>query len=246
MNTIRIFIASSSELEQDRKEFRQFLSVENDRLHTQNVYLKLVQWEHFLDTVSQTRLQDEYNDALKTCDIVICLFFTRAGRYTQEEFDTALKQFKETGKPLIYTYFKTGAAQASASDEQTRDLEAFKERLSGIGHFSSSYANIDDLKLRFRRQLDLLEEKGFVKLRDEVKEKTKQAVLQYFNTAIIGSTLRAAHDITLGDVHHHYGEMKIPHHLTRGRFSPKSFSAGRRTFKPYTTDSFQETRFFCS
>jgi hypothetical protein len=65
METIRIFIASSSELEQDRKEFREFLSIENDRLHSKEVYLELVQWEHFLDTVSQTRLQDEYNNEIK-------------------------------------------------------------------------------------------------------------------------------------------------------------------------------------
>jgi hypothetical protein len=58
MNTIRIFIAFSSELLQDRKDFREFLSVENDRLHTKGVYLELIQWENFLDAVSQTSLQE--------------------------------------------------------------------------------------------------------------------------------------------------------------------------------------------
>src|SRR4026207_154272 len=111
MNTIRIFIASSAELLQDRKDFREFLSIENDRLHNKGVYLELVQWENFLDTVSQTRLQDEYNEELKKSSIVICLFFSKAGKYTQEEFDVALQHFKDFNSPLIYTYFKTGAPE---------------------------------------------------------------------------------------------------------------------------------------
>ena len=77
MNTIRIFIASSAELLQDRKDFREFLGIENDRLHTKGVYLELIQWENFLDTISQTRLQDEYNKELKNSQIVICLFFSK-------------------------------------------------------------------------------------------------------------------------------------------------------------------------
>ncbi|HFA51570.1 MAG TPA: hypothetical protein ENJ95_21350, partial [Bacteroidetes bacterium] len=132
METIRIFIASSSELEADRKAFRNFLAVENDRLHKKGVYLELVQWEHFLDAVSHTRMQEEYNVELKKCDIVVCLFFRKAGKYTAEEFETALQQFKETGKPLIYTYFKKDLNEAAEES-----LDQFKKYLADIGHFST-------------------------------------------------------------------------------------------------------------
>ena len=186
MNTIRIFIASSAELQQDRKDFREFLSVENDRLHKKQVYLELVQWEHFLDSISQTRLQDEYNEELKRSSIVICLFFTKAGKNTREEFDTALKHFNEKGTPLIYTYFKTGAPEPKPDDEQGRDLANFKKRLREIGHFSTAYDNIDDLKYQFRKQLDRLEEKGFIVMQEEIKQETKEAVANYFNTVVKG------------------------------------------------------------
>ena len=182
MNSTRIFIASSAELEQDRKDFREFLSVENDRLHKKEVYLELVQWEHFIDTVSQTSLQDEYNKELIKSHIVICLFYSKAGKYTQLEFDTALKQFNETGAPLIYTYFKTGAPDPDAADEQAQDLVKFKKRLAGIGHFYTSYKSIEDLQLQFRKQLDRLEDKGIIKLQEEVKSETKEAVTNYFNS----------------------------------------------------------------
>ena len=201
MNTIKIFIASSSELVQDRKDFREFLSLENDRLHARNTYYELVQWEHFLDAISDTRLQDEYNETVKTADIVICLFYTRAGKYTQEEFDVALNQFKETGSPLIYTYFKTGAPEADPSDQNAIDLKNFKDRLSEIGHFYTSYENIHDLKFQFLKQLERLSDKGLITVQNEVRKNTLEAVTNYFNSknAIIDSTITAGGDVHVGD-----------------------------------------------
>jgi len=181
MDTLRIFIASSAELEPDRKAFRDFLSVENDRLHQKGIYLELVQWEHFLDSVSQTSLQDEYNKELKKCAIVVCLFYTKAGKYTQLEFDTALKQFHETGSPLIYTYFKSGGPNPDPADEKDQEMVKFKKRLSEIGHFFTSYKSTEDLLLQFRKQLDRLEDKGLIKLQDEIKAETKAAITNYMN-----------------------------------------------------------------
>ncbi|WP_147205271.1 hypothetical protein [Segetibacter aerophilus] len=186
--SIKIFLASSSELRTDRDQFKMFLYDESIRLNKSGLILEIVQWENFLDAVSQTNLQDEYNKALKQCSIVVCLFYTKAGKYTQLEFDTALKQFHETGLPLIYTYFKTGAPEADPNNEQAKDLDNFKKRLGDIGHFYTSYNNIDDLQLRFRKQLDKLEDNGFIKLQDDVKRETREAVEKYarsINTANI-------------------------------------------------------------
>lgn len=156
MKTIKIFLASSSELKDDRDALRQFISVENDRLHKQDIYLELVQWEYFLDAISNSRLQDEYNKALANCDVVLSLFFSKAGKYTQEEFDVALQRFKDTGKPLIYTYFKDGQVNMSEINEEVLSLLNFKKRLKDIGHFSTSYKNIEDLKYQFKLQLEKL------------------------------------------------------------------------------------------
>jgi hypothetical protein len=201
METIKIFIASSSELKEDRDEFRQFISVLNDRVVDKGVYLKLIQWEDFLDSVSATSKQDDYNQALKQTQIVICLFYTKAGKYTQEEFDNALQQFKETGSPLIYTYFKSGAPDPGPGDEQAAELAKFKKSLAGIGHFYTVYNNIDDLKVQFRGQLDILEDKGFIKYQADLLQETKEAVTNYFNVknAIIGSTINAGGNVQVGD-----------------------------------------------
>ncbi len=54
----------------------------------------------FLDAVSKTQLQDEYNKAIRECDIFVMLFFTKVRKYTEEEFQTAFGLFKATNKPL--------------------------------------------------------------------------------------------------------------------------------------------------
>lgn len=154
MKTIKIFIASSSELKDDRDQFRMFISQENDKLHEKGVYLKIVQWENFLDTISDTRLQDEYNNAIKECDIVLCLLFTKIGKYTSEEFDTAYQVFKDKGKPKIWTYFKNAPVNTGSITDDINTLLAFKERIRGLGHFITEYTNIDNLINKYRTQLD--------------------------------------------------------------------------------------------
>ena len=57
MNTKRLFLASSAELSEDRKEFEIFVNRKNKDWVGKGVFLELVVWEDFLDAVSQTRLQ---------------------------------------------------------------------------------------------------------------------------------------------------------------------------------------------
>jgi hypothetical protein len=176
LKTLKIFIASSSELKSDREDFRTFISLENDRLSGQGIYLKILQWENFLDAISDTRLQDEYNKALRECDIALCLFFTKVGKYTAEEFDTAYQVFKETGKPKIWTYFKHADINIGSITEEITTLFNFKKKIGELGHFFTSYTNIDNLINQFRSQLDKIlpqmigpNEISLIKTKDENK-----------------------------------------------------------------------------
>ena len=154
MNTIKIFLASSSELKEDREQFMLFVGQENDRLRTKGIYLEIVQWENFLDSISNTRLQDEYNNAISDCDIVLCLFFTKVGKYTGEEFDTAYQVFKNKGKPKIWTYFKNAPINSGNITDEINTLLAFKRKIGDLGHFYTEYTNIDNLINKYRSQLD--------------------------------------------------------------------------------------------
>lgn len=106
--------------------------------------------------MSETRLQDEYNKQVRACDVFVSLFFTKTGTFTEEEFDVAHLQFKETGKPRIYTFFKNADVQMRQIGDEVLSLLQFKKKLSALGHFYTGYDNIEHLKRQFRDQLDRL------------------------------------------------------------------------------------------
>ncbi|MGH8533664.1 MAG: COR domain-containing protein, partial [Gammaproteobacteria bacterium] len=156
LRTIRIFLASSAELEQDRDAFDLYFRQQNDQFRKKGIYLEINRWENFLDAMSETRLQDEYNKAVRACEIFVSLFFTKTGKFTEEEFDTAHRQFKDAGSPQIYTFFKDADVRMGTITEEVNSLLQFKKKLASLGHFYTSYDNIEHLKRQFRDQLDKL------------------------------------------------------------------------------------------
>ncbi len=156
----------------ERDAFRNFVSTENDTLHGTGIYLEIVQWEYFTDHVSYSGKQAEYNAAIRECDMVVCLFHRKAGRYTVEEFDTALGHYREHGRPLIYTYFKgkrEDLTEAAESDAEVANLLRFRDKLEGIGHYYTQFDNKEGLFLHFYRQLyGFLKGGLFLKLNEDI------------------------------------------------------------------------------
>jgi internalin A len=151
---IRIFLASSQELEYDRKEFEIFINRENKYfVEGHGVFLKLELWEDFIDAMSQRRLQDEYNKIVRGCDLFVSLFWTKVGPYTREEFEAAFGAFQETGTPHIYTYFNETPVEPAKMLSGAKSLNEFQDTLNKLGHFHTHYKNIDDLKHLFSKQL---------------------------------------------------------------------------------------------
>lgn len=158
-----LFLASSAELSEDRKEFEIFVNRKNKDWVSKGVFIELIIWEDFLDAVSRTRLQDDYNKAITECDLFVMLFSTKVGQYTEEEFETAFRQFQATQKPFIFTYFKDAQiSTGSANKKDLMSLWAFQEKLDALGHFYTRYPNIDALKHHFDQQLDKLVASGFI------------------------------------------------------------------------------------
>jgi hypothetical protein len=157
LKPIRIFLASSAELREDRDAFDLFVQRRNSDLYKKGFILIVDRWENFLDAISNTRLQDEYNQAVRNCDIFVSLFSTKVGKFTKEEFDVAYGQFESTEKPSIYTYFKDAATTTGSVDlKGLRSLRAFQKKLGDLGHFYTEYKNLDALKLHFSEQLERL------------------------------------------------------------------------------------------
>lgn len=138
MKTIKVFIASSEELTEERREL---LSIEkriNENLEPHGVRIKIIEWEFLDSELSLTSKQDDYNNKLKTCDICCVICWQKFGKYTAEEFHVA-HAVKASGGPLhkIYIFFKEPG-------EYTDELKAFKKNIEeDYGHFPNRFETVD-------------------------------------------------------------------------------------------------------
>ena len=153
MQIIKIFLASSSELKPDREQFEIFINRKNKESIKDNIFFELVLWEDFLTALSKTRSQDEYNKAIQECEVFVALFCTKVGKYTNEEFLVALETFKNSDRPLIFTYFKNTPINTGDITPEIMTLLTFKQKLHDMDHFYQSYTDDNDLKHQFDDQI---------------------------------------------------------------------------------------------
>ncbi|PSB23912.1 hypothetical protein [Stenomitos frigidus] len=166
MKKVTLFLASSSELKDDREQFELFIYRKCKAWFDRGIFLHLDVWEDFLDAMSAGGLQSEYNKTLKACDIFVLLAFNKVGKYTAEEFSHAFGQFAATQKPFIFTYFKTPTTTQNRDD--LKSLWAFEDTLKELHHYKTEYHTIEGLREHFGNQLDKLAAAHFLELQPEV------------------------------------------------------------------------------
>ena len=162
---IKIFLASSKELSNDRYAFGNFVRRLNKTYEKRGIRLDLFEWEDYDAAYNNRRKQDEYDDQIRDSDMFLALFRTWAGKFTIEEFDVAVEEFRRTGKkPKNYVYIR----DLFEGETETDELIAFKRRLSDeMGYFWIRYNNNDSLQLHFVMQLQLVESNRFDSLKVE-------------------------------------------------------------------------------
>lgn len=145
---IKVFLASSEELEYERLQFADLFNHLNRIFIPMGLYLELSKWEYLDSSMGLEHKQREYNQELKTSEICVVLFWTKFGEYTENEFKTAYKELIEGRNPRkLYVFFKEPA-------DPTQELRAFKENMeSGYGHFYCKFMTIDSMRLHFVLQL---------------------------------------------------------------------------------------------
>ena len=157
MSKIKIFLASSKELAEERVKFVTEINSKNKVWYQKDLFLHLDMWEDLTGRMSQTRSQDEYNEAVKKSDLFVLVVFTKVGIFSAEEFTAAFGQFKETNKPFIYIYFKEN------QNAEDPSVTIFKQLLKELGHFSCYFSDFNDLWNKFNKELEGLEDNNFIK-----------------------------------------------------------------------------------
>lgn len=151
---IQIFLASSNELEAERKQFANFIRQRSDAWREQHgISFQLRIWEDESTAVSLTHSQDEYNRLIPDCDMLVVLAHTKVGKYTGQEFKVGYEHFKRTGKPEIFPYFKKLQPGEVAQDT----LGKFRKRLhKGANYFiPKDFEHYAVLENAFWRELEL-------------------------------------------------------------------------------------------
>lgn len=145
---MKIFIASSNELEHERL----FLAGEvcwflNGLLYDlgADVRVEPVKWEFLDSSMGVGHKQAEYNRELVTCDAVVVLFWRKFGEYTASEFRTGLDDLRAGGKVRrLAVLFK------ETDDPPSPELAAFRRGLpADCGIRPAGFASDAELRDRF-------------------------------------------------------------------------------------------------
>lgn len=165
MKTIKIFLASSEELAQDRKEFGNLIRRLDDIYQKRGIHIQLLAWEDLDMAYNDRRKQEEYNDVIRQCHVFIALFYKQAGKYTREEIEVARVERQIRKVPHIIIYCR----DLKNGDVESKELSEFKRHLdTELGHFWGHYGSGDKLHLDFVMWLQRteLEDKDALKVED--------------------------------------------------------------------------------
>jgi len=146
---VQVFVASPSDVKEEREALERIVE-ELNRTWSQNlgIILELLKWETHVRPGFGSEPQSVINSQIgDTYDVFIGILWSRFGTPTNEfdsgteqEFEHALKRFKETGSPEIMIYFKKKPADLFEVDlDQLAKIRKFQQRLGEEGGLYSFY-----------------------------------------------------------------------------------------------------------
>ena len=148
MKDIRIFVASSKELERERNYLAYLALAYEGEFEKRGFRVRLSKWEYVDPTMTEARTEDRYLDEMLNCDAVLMMFRHVLGMYTKEEVDKAIAAevagTSRIGKHLML--FKEGDVEPSA------ELAAWRATLAEGTY--GTFTNFDELKDHFLRLVE--------------------------------------------------------------------------------------------
>jgi len=141
-NEIKVFLASSSELDLERAHVGDLFNDINSLLADTPVRVRLLKWEVFDPLFKGERKQSEYDQQVKKSDIFIALFRSIAGDFTLEEVEVSITAHTQNQRPQeLYCFIQDW------QEKRKFDVDELKSKLSA-DYVIDSFADIKDLKLK--------------------------------------------------------------------------------------------------
>lgn len=167
---IKIFVASSNELEAEREELAGPVLRLNrwllDRGEEERVALE--KWEYLDSAMGVDHKQEEYNRALRACDAAVGLCWRKFGQYTEQEVTVAREEIRARRRVRRLEVWFKEAEDAEVSPE----LVSFRGRLAREWRVREKrFVSMDGLRALFTEMaLELLEDEG-IPMPDEAGRK---------------------------------------------------------------------------
>ena len=158
MKTYRIFLASSSELTDERIAATAAMAEFSVLNPEHNVVFSPVKWELFASTYKDARKQSEYNATIPSCSLFMMLYWTKVGKYTNEEFDIAVKSLTGKESPKLLLLKK---ADGTATVDSVSEFE--KKVPNGNGLFNAIFTQKTQLRSIILEELQKLFTDGYLK-----------------------------------------------------------------------------------
>lgn len=158
---IRVFIASSNDLKQERIDLENLVSREG--------YTPVV-WENIDHSITQEKFQDRINDDhLTTSDIVIFMVKSKLGEFTQEEFEVAYKNLGKNIKKMYIYFFDID--KNHIPKKELRKILFLQEFLEDSGNLYTEVKDFTELKAHFLEQKKFFDQDNIeVQKSEEEKE----------------------------------------------------------------------------
>jgi len=145
--TISVFLASSSELYEERLAFSKMIEKLQRCVEKRSITISLYKWENESLSMTPEGMQEYYNQLVRKSDIFVALFWKRYGKETVGELDVAYEEMCRGRLPkVIYPFFKT-----TALTEIDPELQSFKDNFEYKykRNYYKSFSNIEDVIATF-------------------------------------------------------------------------------------------------
>ena len=151
---IRVFIAGSTTLKEERNIFKIIASDLNNEFEHMGIVFKIKSYE------SVGNQQEDYNDFIRSkADLIIFVLNGSIGKTTEEEFRIATDSMHKTGYPKILAFYRT------LIGEDTTEKSYLRGILMGCtGQYLSEYETKEDLIEKGKQELRRFVKKHFAEL----------------------------------------------------------------------------------
>jgi hypothetical protein len=142
---IKLFLASSNELKSEREKIEQELNRRNKLLRKKGFVIDLSIWEDAKYIGNSLRSQDNYNIEIDECNLFILLFYSKMGKYAQEEFEKAASLFNQHQMPKVCVFQKDIDLPKSLNKRDFMSRSDFLDKMKELEHFPILFENKDQL-----------------------------------------------------------------------------------------------------